>query len=855
VGGLACGGRTQSAACKPNPYHGQGVLDFPAMCDVPVPPAAEPTLGSPVDPAAEPTLGSPVDPAAEPRLGSPVDPAAEPRLDAVGAWTHTSTHCETPVTEDASTGPSAGAQQPTPISKSRRRVDEDDRTVVTVLTREPPVARARTDACLVMIYGPELGRRVALSRENPIEIGRQPNCDFQIDQESVSRRHARIVWSNENWHAIDLGSTNGTLVNDEVVTDRALRDGDQIKIGRAILKFLEGGSVETSYHEEIYRLMTYDGLTGIHNKRYFHEALEREVSRCKRYAGLLSLTLFDIDLFKCVNDTYGHIAGDAVLRQLASLVRAKIRREDIFARVGGEDFALIMPEVGGPEAIAFAEEVRIAVEGLEFNFDAVPLRLTISLGVASLEPGSSTATSEQLYARAEELLYAAKRSGRNCVVGETSPQASVGFRKIVDGSMLQSLISAEPVRYKGLAVFEIADEKRVLAALGSSGYQKWVDELVRDAEAIGGPDNDLALWRDRYVLLATRSSRNMSEVCSAVRQTWEEREGDPNLRALHSAAFDAPEIASLPERAVDRLVARLGSEVGATLTEALPYPLAALRPLVDSQTEVFKRLVTTAYGLETALRYLFAVEFAWVRDFEDPARHDRLAQHLNAAGRLGKNLGLGDLEELVWKTAALISPGRTPVAAIANAFSTKTGGRSVLSKRVSQVVGIRNRTSSHTVIGDPRSYSGEEDSLRSVLDAILAACAPLSDTTLASVAQMVGFGDSDESFVYDLHQHRGPVDLFPVVRQSVAARLQPNWCYLLGEGHQPLLLAPMVFALPCETCRRVRLYLASSLTTGPKGTKTRGREIALDHEGSCDLPSGASMQRFDELVQRVSGSG
>jgi diguanylate cyclase (GGDEF)-like protein len=295
-----------------------------------------------------------------------------------------------------------------------RRPDDDERTVITVLKPTQKRASAESgEACLVMIYGPELGRRIPLRRTSAMEIGRHPSNDFPLDQESVSRRHARIVWSDEHWHAVDLGSTNGTYVNDEIVTDRVLRDGDQIKVGRTILKFLEGGSVETSYHEEIYRLMTFDGLTGAHNKRFFHEALEREVSRSKRYARDLSLILFDIDHFKKVNDTYGHIAGDAVLRQLAALVRANIRREDIFSRVGGEEFAIIVPETAAPDASAVAGKIRGLVEATEMMFDAISIPVTVSLGVAGMD---SNETSESLYAKADALLYRAKQSGRNRVV-------------------------------------------------------------------------------------------------------------------------------------------------------------------------------------------------------------------------------------------------------------------------------------------------------------------------------------------------------------------------------------------------------------------------------------------------------
>ena len=191
-----------------------------------------------------------------------------------------------------------------------------------------------------------------------------------------------------------------------------MRDGDQLKIGQAILKFLEGGSVETSYHEEIYRLMTYDGLTGVHNKRYFHEILEREASRCKRYGRTLALAVFDVDRFKSINDNYGHIAGDAVLRQLASLVRVNIRREDIFARVGGEEFAIILPETEGSEAAAVSDKIRKLVETSEFTFDTVSIPVTISLGVTNLDPSD---TAHSLYAKADANLYRAKQTGRNRV--------------------------------------------------------------------------------------------------------------------------------------------------------------------------------------------------------------------------------------------------------------------------------------------------------------------------------------------------------------------------------------------------------------------------------------------------------
>jgi diguanylate cyclase (GGDEF)-like protein len=270
------------------------------------------------------------------------------------------------------------------------------------------------DACIVVIYGTELGKRLELGSA-PFEIGRSSNNDLFIDQESVSRHHARITYRDGAYSLADLGSTNGTYVNDESVNERRLHDGDQVRIGRSILKFMTGENVEVHYHEEIYRLMTVDGLTQIYNRRYFNEALEREVNRAKRYDRALSLLAFDIDLFKKVNDTYGHLAGDSMLRIIAQTVKSRLRREDIFARTGGEEFAILLPEVPLEGARITAEKVRAVVEATPVKHDPDTLHCTISIGIAAL--GREDPAPEDLYKRADERLYEAKQAGRNCVKG------------------------------------------------------------------------------------------------------------------------------------------------------------------------------------------------------------------------------------------------------------------------------------------------------------------------------------------------------------------------------------------------------------------------------------------------------
>jgi len=286
------------------------------------------------------------------------------------------------------------------------------KTVVTVISKisERPVDMA---AALVVIYGMDLGRKFDLNRPETV-IGRSSKADIQVDQESISRNHAALANKGGQISIRDMGSTNGTYVNDELVTaDFQLRNGDLVKIGRTIFKFIGGGNIEAAYHDEIYKLTTMDGLTQISNRRYFEEALEREISRCNRYAREMSLVLIDIDHFKQVNDSYGHLAGDAVLKVLASAIKARIRKEDVFARYGGEEFALLLPEVDLKGGAAMAEKARKLVEAQKFEFDNQRIPITISAGVAALT--STQREPADVVRAADAKLYEAKSTGRNKV--------------------------------------------------------------------------------------------------------------------------------------------------------------------------------------------------------------------------------------------------------------------------------------------------------------------------------------------------------------------------------------------------------------------------------------------------------
>jgi len=258
-----------------------------------------------------------------------------------------------------------------------------------------------------------MGRRVRVSTE-PVIIGRSPKCEIQIDQESVSRNHCRIGFEEGEFVVRDLGSTNGTYVNDNLVGDEGrLRHGDQLKVGRTILKFIVGDDVEVEYHEEIYRLMTTDGLTQLNNKRYFDEMLDREVARAKRYKRSFSLLVFDIDHFKKINDRLGHLAGDTILRQLGAVLLGRLRVNDVLARVGGEEFALITPEVGLDGARELAGKINRLISDTRFDFDGTRVDVTVSVGVAEWQPHYEDPS--DLYKAADEKMYEAKRNGRNQV--------------------------------------------------------------------------------------------------------------------------------------------------------------------------------------------------------------------------------------------------------------------------------------------------------------------------------------------------------------------------------------------------------------------------------------------------------
>lgn len=267
--------------------------------------------------------------------------------------------------------------------------------------------------CLVVISGKPLGKSFFLTSATMV-LGRDLTADISIGETSISRRHTEFSITNEGIMCKDLGSTNGTFINDQRCGNQLLVDGDLIRIGNTILKFLKEGKIENLHYEKMYDLATRDALTQALNRKAIIEMIAEEFQRSSSRNLPLTILLLDIDHFKKINDTYGHPAGDYVLKETCALIMNKmIRQQDALGRYGGEEFALLLRETKLQIAVDVAERIRAAIEKQNYTFEEKQMPVTISIGVATLD--STSKSSDELIAAADRALYDAKNQGRNRV--------------------------------------------------------------------------------------------------------------------------------------------------------------------------------------------------------------------------------------------------------------------------------------------------------------------------------------------------------------------------------------------------------------------------------------------------------
>jgi two-component system, cell cycle response regulator len=296
--------------------------------------------------------------------------------------------------------------------------DGESRDKTVIITEKVDITErsAVYEPYLIQISGRETGQMYNLSGRTT-RLGRDPSCQIILDDPHVSRVHAEIVCTDgKQIYIKDAGSTNGVFVNGKKVTEQSLSDGDKILIGtRLYFKFAYQDAVDQNYQQNLFRAANIDGLTQLYNKKFFIDVLSKEFSFSRRNVQPLSLLMIDIDHFKAVNDTYGHMAGDLVLKCVGQYLLKHLRLENIAARYGGEEFSIILRNVDDNQALMIAERLRRAIEGEKIAFRGNILQVTISIGIATLD-GKNFETIEDLIHKADEHLYEAKENGRNRIV-------------------------------------------------------------------------------------------------------------------------------------------------------------------------------------------------------------------------------------------------------------------------------------------------------------------------------------------------------------------------------------------------------------------------------------------------------
>jgi diguanylate cyclase (GGDEF)-like protein len=309
-----------------------------------------------------------------------------------------------------------------PFETSATKDDDDDRTAVGSAAELAATVAEKSKTqrpWLVVVRARGSGNLGQMHRlEERLVLGRATECDVQLDGGGVSRKHAMLERKADGTiEVVDLESRNGTFVNGVRVSRTTVHDGDKIQVGwSAVFKLAFQDELDETLQRGMLEAARRDALTRATNSRGFSEALTREHAFAQRHGRALSVLAFDVDHFKNINDTYGHAVGDYVLKRIVEVVTAAIRREDVLARTGGEEFVLLLRDIPLKGALECAERIRAIVQRTVFETSDASIPVTISVGVATLQPGDP-ATPAALVESADRAMYDAKRAGRNRVSG------------------------------------------------------------------------------------------------------------------------------------------------------------------------------------------------------------------------------------------------------------------------------------------------------------------------------------------------------------------------------------------------------------------------------------------------------
>lgn len=288
-----------------------------------------------------------------------------------------------------------------------------EKTITSVVPMVPLPSFGEDRPCLIVLRGSTAGALHWVADGDV--LGREEGVAIVVPGSEVSRQQCRFrVMENSEVWLEDLGSTNGTLVGGRPVSEAmCLREGDRIQLGQSTLvKFTFHDELEAAHQSRMYDAALKDPLTGLYNRRYLDECLEAEFAFARRHEAALTVSMLDLDLFKRVNDTYGHAVGDRVLVEVAERITATVRKEDTCCRYGGEEFVIVSLGIPLANGLVLAERLRGAMERSPFQCDDSAMELTASVGVAGF-PYPDIDGPESLLWAADQALYQAKQRGRN----------------------------------------------------------------------------------------------------------------------------------------------------------------------------------------------------------------------------------------------------------------------------------------------------------------------------------------------------------------------------------------------------------------------------------------------------------
>lgn len=303
---------------------------------------------------------------------------------------------------------------------------EDESTAIRVFNPRY-TGDKKMQAALLVIKGPMTGRTIYLESKPLWKVGRSTEADIVFQDDSISRFHFSASFQDNKWTLEDLNSVNGTWVNGERIQSLTLVGNEKIQIGSSlVLKFVLQDEIEAAFQRELYDSATKDSLTGLDSKRYFLERLEMDFLHHGRTGHPLSIVILDIDHFKKVNDTLGHLAGDSILKQLGELLLKILRKGDALGRYGGEELVFSLRDTPLKGAKIFAERLRKLIEEHTFAYDEKRIPIRASFGVAVFVNGNFSSSAEFLK-MADHYLYQAKKAGRNRVASADSDLPPVEF--------------------------------------------------------------------------------------------------------------------------------------------------------------------------------------------------------------------------------------------------------------------------------------------------------------------------------------------------------------------------------------------------------------------------------------------